>query len=69
MIEISDINCMMKNWLICNYGGLSRIVGDIVSNHMDKRKPRVKIRRRNLFITQPSLELYRDWRNFLEVTR
>ena len=30
---------MMKNWLICNYGSPSRIVGDIVSSLIDKRKP------------------------------
>ena len=29
----------MKQWLIKNYGGSSRIVGDIVSNLMRKTKP------------------------------
>ena len=45
MIEISGDYCMMNNWLICNYGGLSRIVGGIVSNLMDKMKPRVNNRK------------------------
>ena len=39
LIEISDDYYMMKNWLICNYGSPSRIVGDIVSSLIDKRKP------------------------------
>ena len=32
---------MMKNWLICNYGSPSRIVGDIVSSLAGKNKPGV----------------------------
>ena len=45
LIEIYDNYCMLKNWLICNYGGPSRIVGDIVSSLMDKRKPGVNNRK------------------------
>ena len=29
----------MKTWLICNYGGQSRIVGDIINSLAEKRKP------------------------------
>ena len=45
LIEIFDDYCMMKNCLICNYGGPSRIVGDIVSSLVDKRKPGVNNRK------------------------
>ena len=30
---------MMKAWLICNYGGPSRIVRDIINSLAEKRKP------------------------------
>ena len=39
LINISDNYESMKQWLIKNYGGSSRIVGDIVSNLMRKPKP------------------------------
>ena len=39
LINISDNYELMKQWLIKNYGGSSRIVGDIVSNLMRKPKP------------------------------
>ena len=32
LINISDNYDLMKTWLVNNYGGPSRIVGDIVSN-------------------------------------
>ena len=32
LIHISDDYAMMKIWLISNYGGPSRILGDIISN-------------------------------------
>ena len=41
LIEISNDYHMMKNWLICNYGSPSRIVGDIVSSLAGKKKPGV----------------------------
>ena len=31
----------MKTWLINNYGGLSRIIGDIINNLARKTKPAV----------------------------
>ena len=40
MINISD-NDLMKQWLIKNYGGSSRIVGDIISNLISKPKPAI----------------------------
>ena len=39
LIDISDNYDLMKQCLIKNYGGSSRIVGDIVSNLMRKPKP------------------------------
>ena len=41
LIEISNDYHMMKNWLICNYGSPSRIVGDIVSSLAERKKPGV----------------------------
>ena len=39
LINISDNYCLMKTWLITNYDGPARIVGDIVSNLSLKSKP------------------------------
>ena len=39
LINISDDYGMMKNWLISNYGGPSRIVGDIINNLSNRSKP------------------------------
>ena len=39
LIHISDEYSMMKIWLISNYGGPSRIDGDIVNNLSKKGKP------------------------------
>ena len=39
LINISDNCSLMKPWLITNYGGLSRIVGDITNNFSIKSKP------------------------------
>ena len=69
MIEISGDYCMMNKWLICNYGGLSRIVGGIVSNLMDKMKPRVNNRKEKFVYYSAIIGALRDWRNFLEVIR
>ena len=39
LINISEIYNLRKTWLITNYGGPARIVGDIVSNLSRKSKP------------------------------
>ena len=39
LINISDDYGMMKTWLISNYGGSSRIVGDIINNLSKRSKP------------------------------
>ena len=39
LINILDNYALMKTWLINNYGGPSRIVGDIISNLSRKAKP------------------------------
>ena len=39
LINIFDNYSLMKTWLITNYGGPARIVGDIVSNLSRKSKP------------------------------
>ena len=39
MINISNNYSLMKTWLISNYGGPSRIVGDIINNLSRKTKP------------------------------
>ena len=39
IINISDNYSLMKTRLITNYGGLSRIVGDIINNLSRKSKP------------------------------
>ena len=39
LINISDNYNLMKTWLIINYGGPSRIVGDIINNLSRKSKP------------------------------
>ena len=39
LINISDDYGMMKTWLITNYGGPLRIVGDIISNLSKRAKP------------------------------
>ena len=45
LIDIPDDYTMMKNWLICKYVGPSRIVGDIISNRVVKRKHAVNNRK------------------------
>ena len=39
LITISDNYSMINTWLINNYGGPSRIVGDIINNLSRKSKP------------------------------
>ena len=39
IINISDNYSLMKSWSITNYGGPSRIVGDIINNISRKSKP------------------------------
>ena len=39
IINISDNYSLMKTWLFTNYGGTSRIVGDIINNLSRKSKP------------------------------
>ena len=39
LINISDNYSIMKTWLIFNYGGPSRIVGDIINNLSKRGKP------------------------------
>ena len=39
IINISDDYNLMKTWLITNYGGLSRIVVDIINKLSRKSKP------------------------------
>ena len=41
LINISDHYELMKQWLIKNYGGPSRIVGDIIGNLIRKPKPEI----------------------------
>ena len=41
MINISDNYDLIKQWLIKNYGGPSRIVGDIIGNLIRKTKPAI----------------------------
>ena len=41
LINISDNYELMKQWLIKNYGGPSRIVGDIIGNLIHKPKPAI----------------------------
>ena len=48
IINISDSHSLMKTWLITNYGGPSRIVGDIVNNLARKPSQQLVIERRNL---------------------
>ena len=46
LINISDDYRMMKTWLICNYGGPSRIVGDLINNLSARPKPAPNIRKK-----------------------
>ena len=39
LINIFNVYSMIKPWLISNYGGLSRIVGDIINNLSKRGKP------------------------------
>ena len=39
IINISDNYSLMMTWIITNYGGPSRIVGDIINNLSRKSKP------------------------------
>ena len=39
LINISNNYILMKHWLVKNYGGSSRIVGDIIGNLIRKPKP------------------------------
>ena len=41
LINICDNYELMKQWLIKNYGGPSRIVGDIIGNLIRKHKPAI----------------------------
>ena len=45
LINISDNYNLMKTWLITNYGGPARTVGDIVSNQSRESKPIPGIRK------------------------
>ena len=56
IINISDDHKAMKTWLISNYSGPSRIVGDIIGNLSQKSKPWGGIERRYLCSTPPSWE-------------
>ena len=38
-VHVHLIHYMMKTWLISNYGGPSRIVGDIINSLSNRRKP------------------------------
>ena len=50
IINISDNYSLMKTWLITNYAGPSRIVGDIINNLFRKSKPMGTERRSLCFI-------------------
>ena len=50
LINISDNYALMKTWLINNYGGPSRIVGDIVGNLSRKSKPSSGNRKEKFYI-------------------
>ena len=39
---------MMKTWLICNYGGPSRSIGDIINSLAEKKKPTSNNRKEKL---------------------
>ena len=60
IINISDNYSLMKTWLIPNYGGPSRIVGDILKNLSRKSKPVVGNSILQLLV------LSRDWRDYQE---
>ena len=47
LINISDNYSLMKAWLVSNYGGPSRIVGDIIINLSSKAKPARENRKDN----------------------
>ena len=49
LINISDNYDLMKQWLIKNYGGSSRIVGDIISNLISKPKLEIGNRKEIFF--------------------
>ena len=61
LINISDDYGIMETWLISNYVGPSRIVGDIINNLSNRKKPG----RRSLPFTQQSPEQYKDWKGYL----
>ena len=50
LINISENYDLMKQWLIKNYGGSLRIVGDIISNLISKPKPEIG-NRKDIFCT------------------
>ena len=43
IINIYDNYSLVKTWLITNYGGLSRFVGDIINNLCCKTLPKVGV--------------------------
>ena len=54
LINISDNYALMKTWLTNNYGGPSRIVGDIISNLSRKNKP-LGGNRKDKFVCYPTI--------------
>ena len=63
LINISDNYDLMKQWLIKNYGGSSRIVGDIISNLISKPKPEIGNRKELFFFYSTITERYRGWKD------
>ena len=67
LINILDNYALMKTWLINNYGGPSRIVGDIISNLSKKTKPSGRNRKDKFVFYLPLLVLFKDWRSYREL--
>ena len=63
LINISNNYSFMKTWRITNYGGPSRIVGDIINNLSRKSNPAGgNIKDKIIFFIPQLLVLSIDWR-------
>ena len=60
---MSDSYLQMKDWLISNYGGVSRIISNIMNNLNKKTKPNPNSSAQNFAFYACISRLCREWRD------
>ena len=68
LINISDDYRMMKTWLICNYGGPSRIIGDIINNLSARQKPTLNNRKEKFTFYSAITGAIQRWERLSRIT-